>query len=166
MKIESVDERKFLVPDFPEAEVDGHVAHNYSLGYTTIGPDGAETSIRKEGFFDFSVTVKSGGLKGSEWETRIDRDQFKDLWPSTEGRRLEIVRYKIPFDRNASQGLVAVLDFYKNTGLAGLMTVQVEFVDDSEANGFEPLGWFGAEVTSDPRYKNQQLAVNGIPEIN
>ena len=40
----------------------------------------------------------------------------------------------------------------------------VEFTSDGEARGFRPLEWFGPEVTADPRYTNQSIALRGLDE--
>jgi CYTH domain-containing protein len=34
----------------------------------------------------------------------------------------------------------------------------VEFASEEEAAAFRPPGWFGPEVTDDPRYRNRSLA--------
>jgi CYTH domain-containing protein len=49
-----------------------------------------------------------------------------------------------------------------------LHLVTVEFASEEEARGFHPLEWFGPEVTTDPRYTNQSIALRGlegVPEI-
>ena len=43
-----------------------------------------------------------------------------------------------------------------------LHLVTVEFTSDGEASGFRPLEWFGPEVTADPRYTNQSIALRGF----
>ena len=43
-----------------------------------------------------------------------------------------------------------------------LHLVTVEFTSDAEASGFRPLEWFGPEVTADPRYTNQSIALRGL----
>ena len=45
-----------------------------------------------------------------------------------------------------------------------LQLVTVEFTSDGEARGFRPLEWFGPEVTGDPRYTNQSIALRGLEE--
>lgn len=45
-----------------------------------------------------------------------------------------------------------------------LHLVTVEFASDGEARGFRPLEWFGPEVTADPRYTNQAIALRGLDE--
>jgi hypothetical protein len=40
----------------------------------------------------------------------------------------------------------------------------MEFASEEEAGAFRPLEWFGPEVTADPRYTNQSLALHGLAE--
>ncbi len=41
--------------------------------------------------------------------------------------------------------------------------VSVEFERDEHARGFQPLHWFGREVSTDPSYQNRSLAFMGLP---
>jgi CYTH domain-containing protein len=45
-----------------------------------------------------------------------------------------------------------------------LHLVTVEFASEVDARGFRPLEWFGPEVTADPRYTNQAIALRGLDE--
>jgi CYTH domain-containing protein len=45
-----------------------------------------------------------------------------------------------------------------------LHLVTVEFASEGEAGGFRPLAWFGPEVTEDPRYTHQSIALRGLDE--
>jgi CYTH domain-containing protein len=45
-----------------------------------------------------------------------------------------------------------------------LHLVTMEFDTGEEARGFCPLEWFGPEVTADPRYTNQAIALRGLDE--
>jgi hypothetical protein len=40
----------------------------------------------------------------------------------------------------------------------------MEFDTGEEARGFRPLEWFGPEVTADPRYTSQAIALRGLDE--
>jgi CYTH domain-containing protein len=42
--------------------------------------------------------------------------------------------------------------------------VTVEFTSDGEARGFHPPEWFGPEITEDPRYTHQSIALRGLDE--
>lgn len=94
-----------------------------------------------------------------EEEVELDPDPFERLWRLTDGRRLEKRRYLIP----TGDGLTIELDVYSGD-LAGLVVAEVEFPDEERAASFEPEAWFGPEVTGDPRYGNQRLAVHGRPD--
>ena len=67
-------------------------------------------------------------------------------------------RYLVPLDN----GLTAEVDDYEGA-LAGLLTAEVEFVDEAAAFAFDPPSWLGREVTNDARYANRTLAVDGMP---
>ena len=40
---------------------------------------------------------------------------------------------------------------------------EVEFESEEESSSFEPPSWFSKEITHDERYKNKNLALNGMP---
>jgi hypothetical protein len=48
--------------------------------------------------------------------------------------------------------------------LCVLHLVSMEFDTEEQARNFHPLEWFGPEVTADPRYTNQSLALRGLAE--
>ena len=62
----------------------------------------------------------------------------------------------------ADGGLAIELDVYAGD-LDGLMTAEVEFGSEEEADAFDPPPWIGTDVTGDARYSNQSLAVRGLP---
>lgn len=148
-------ERKFLVASMPP---DGAVRRRRAIAQGYLAVDGrSEVRLRRvDG--RLVLTVKGGhGLVRDEVEVGLEPDQFDVLWPATAGRRLRKHRLEIPLG-----GVVAELDVYEDE-LAGLATVEVEFPSEGEAAAFRPPGWFGAEVTGDPHYRNQSLAVDGRP---
>lgn len=83
--------------------------------------------------------------------------QFATLWPTTIGKRVEKSRYSIPHGNS-----VIELDIYEGD-LRGLVTAEVEFPSEMAAEPFEAPEWFAAEVTADRTYKNQNLALKGLP---
>jgi adenylate cyclase len=89
----------------------------------------------------------------------VDDAAFERLWPLTEGRRIEKVRYLVPAE---APGLVIEVDVYDGA-LAGLVVAEVEFAGEADAEAFVPPAWLGREVTGDARFKNQRLAVDGPP---
>jgi hypothetical protein len=46
-----------------------------------------------------------------------------------------------------------------------LHLVTVEFDTEEEARGFRPPEWFGPEVTGDPRYIHQSIALRGLADV-
>lgn len=148
-------ERKFLVVELPRGF---ETARSVRIrqGYLAVG-GGAEVRLR-DGDGAFTLTAKSGsGLARGEHEVALTREQFEALWPATAGRRLEKRRYFLE-----SGELVLELDVYE-ADLLGLRVVEVEFSSLEAADAFHPPGWFGAEVTDDPAYKNAALAAHGRP---
>ena len=145
-------ERKFLVLQLPDLEPAR--SSRIEQGYLVIGADGAEARVRRRDGV-CTLTVKSGtGLARGETEISITSDQFEALWPATEGRRIEKTRYLL------DDGIE--LDVFDGE-LAGLILAEVEFPHMAGAFEYEPPAWFGTEVTTDDRYKNRRLAVEGRP---
>lgn len=153
-------ERKFLVAgaDLPSA-LESYPCEQLAQGYLISAGEDLEVRLRScDG--QGSLTIKQGaGRTREEHESAVDAGRFARLWPLTEGRRVEKARYRIP----AGAGGTIELDVYGGA-LAGLVTAEVEFASDLQADGFSPPVWFGVEITDDPRYKNQRLASAGIPE--
>jgi adenylate cyclase len=152
-------ERKFLVAADPNgAAVKAREA--IRQGYVAVAGDGSELRVRA---IDDSrpLTVKSGGSAiRAEHEIEIGAELFDELWPLTEGRRVEKERVLIPYE-----GTTIELDVYGGV-LRGLRVAEVEFASVEAARRFRPPDWFGAEVTGDPLYKNQSLALQRAPVLS
>ena len=151
-------ERKFLVTTPPEG-LDRCESSGIRQGYLSVGEDRTEVRLRnRDGAA--TLTVKQGrGRVRVEEEVELDADAFERLWRLTEGARLEKRRYLIPLD----SGLTAELDVFGGD-LDGLMVAEVEFPDESAAERFEPPPWLDRELTDDPRFSSQRLAVDGMPD--
>lgn len=150
-------ERKFLVSNLPE-NLDSYPKKEIMQGYLAIAPDGTEIRLRKKGKKYYQTVKTGGGKTRGEFETEITEDQFNTFWQATEGKRVEKTRYEIPHGNN-----VIELDVY-DKNLGGLLSAEVEFKTEAESNKFVAPEWFGSEVTEDSRYKNQNLALYGIPK--
>jgi CYTH domain-containing protein len=149
-------ERKFLLAADPPLPTGSH-ASRLRQGYVAVASDRGEVRVRDEDGA-CTLTVKQGaGLTRAEHEVSITPDLFAELWPHTEGRRLEKIRHRLPLER-----WVAEVDVFAGD-LDGLRLVEIEFATEDDAVGFVPPAWFGLEVTADPRYKNQSLALDGAP---
>lgn len=150
-------ERKFIIDTIPE-DLDKYPNKEIKQGYVSISEDGTEVRLRKKGN-KFFQTIKSGGGKTrTESEIEITEDQFKTLWPTTEGKRVEKTRYEIPHQEGKIE-----LDVYHGD-LDGFISAEMEFESEEASNKFEPPKWLGKEVTEDKKYKNQSLAIHGLPK--
>jgi len=146
-------ERKFLLKSFPPHArggtpiLQGYLAHD----------DHMEVRLRKHGN-DHFLTVKEGaGLKRREIEVGISARQFRSLWPSTVGRRLEKVRTVV------RHGAFRIeIDRYQGD-LDPLLVAEVEFESAEESGRFEKPDYLGQEITDVEGYRNISLAIHGAP---
>lgn len=146
-------ERKYLVKTLPD--LTSYPSKKITQAYISTKP-----VIRLRQMDDeFFLTVKSKGhLIREEFEMPISQDEYTHLCEKVEGHPIEKTRYYIPL----TETLTAELDLYHGF-LDHLLTVEVEFKDEESANHFIPPVWFGADITFDARYKNNQLALYGKP---
>jgi adenylate cyclase len=150
-------ERKFLVSEKPAFLKDCD-RKRIRQGYLAVGENGTEVRVRQEGN-EYFLTIKSGrGEARVEEELRIGRKRFDSLWPLTRGRRVRKVRYFASHHDRTIE-----VDVYRRK-LKGLVTAEAGFADTESARAFEPPDWVGRELTDDERFRNQALALNGIPE--
>jgi CYTH domain-containing protein/CHAD domain-containing protein len=150
-------ERKFLIDEMARAE-SGQT--EIEQGYLALDERG-EVRLRRAGG-ELLLTAKTGhGEVREEVEVPIEPRAFEALWPLTAGRRVRKVRHYVPL----REGLRAEVDVYAGD-LDGLRTAEIEFDSREQADGFEPPGWLGAELTGDARFANQSLATDGLPASN
>jgi len=106
------------------------------------------------------LTVKHGhGEVRREVEVALEASQFDALWPLTESARVVKRRHLVPLE---GQALTDEVDVYEGD-LEGLVVAEIEFGSEADADGFEAPAWLDREITGDPRYENQSLALNGLP---
>ena len=149
-------ERKFLLDKLPD-DLDQYPCWRIAQGYIQADQV-SEIRLRRRGD-QFVFTMKTGkGLSRHEQEFALGSVLFERLWPLTGGRRLEKVRYEME-----REGRVWEVDVFKQE-LQGLRVVEVEFTSEQDAASFSAPDWFGREVTHDERYKNKNLALNGLPD--
>jgi uridine kinase len=150
-------ERKFLVKSLPE-NLEQYPHKDIVQGYLAIAEDGTEVRLRQKGKKYFQ-TVKSGaGKTRFESEVEITENQFNALWEATKGKRVEKTRYEIPHESGTIE-----LDIYHGD-LDGLLSAEMEFSSEEESDKFIAPEWLSQEVTEDQRYKNQNLALQGVPK--
>lgn len=149
-------ERKFLVPAVPGSLELGTGAR-LRQGYLAIdGP--VEVRLRRVGE-TATLTVKSGsGLTRTEVDLTLTETEAEELWPSTEGRRIEKVRFRVPL----ATGELIDLDVYEGA-LDGLVTGEVEFPSAAAAAAFVAPAWLGRDLTDEEGWSNASLATHGRP---
>jgi adenylate cyclase len=148
-------ERKFLViADHRPPLGGGRFIEQGYLVFQNPPDVPVELRLRRVDEVNCFLTVKSGTAPTRvEVELPIALEQFSELWPLTEGRRVFKRRHRLP----VAGGLTAELDVYEGVR-SGLQVVEVEFSSESQAGRFIPPPWFGREVTGDSRYSNAGLA--------
>jgi adenylate cyclase len=148
-------ERKFLFDELPD---EAGSSRRIEQGYLAITEEGTEVRVRRWPGAQV-LTVKHGsGEVRVEVEVDIDETQFDELWPLTNGARVEKTRWVAPLGE-----LELELDVFEGS-LAGLKVAEIEFPDEAAADAFDPPPWLGEEVTEDERYANEHLATEGRPE--
>jgi adenylate cyclase len=147
-------ERKFLVRVLPN--LDGVDADEIKQGYLAIGSDG-EVRVRRKGEKLVLTAKRGSGLSRQEAEVELDRESFDELWPLTEGWRLQKRRHVLRYGE-----LEVELDVYGGE-LESLVVAEIEFATEEDAKAFDPPAWLGEEVTGDHRYMNETLATAGLP---
>jgi len=149
-------ERKFLVTSLP-GTMDRYPHERIIQGYVVVGADGSEVRLRRKGQKYFETVKRGRGELRSELEIELTATQFDTLWEATSGRRIEKTRYEVPH-----AGRIIEVDVYQGE-LAGLVIAECEFASAEESRRFVPPEWFEGEVTDEPDYKNQSLALHGRP---
>ena len=151
-------EKKYRVIKMPE-NLERYPKKIIEQGYVCVKP---VVRIRKSNE-EYYLTYKSKiGLDESvgidtcvsnEFEAPLTESGYFHLKKKIDGYMVEKVRYCIPID----QKLTAELDVFEGR-LKGLIIVEVEFDSEEEAHLFQPPDWFGEDVSSDHRFKNNYLS--------
>jgi CYTH domain-containing protein len=143
-------ERRFLLGHVPD-EVLASPSVLIEQGYISGHPVTIRLrNIEGEGGF---LTVKRGTLPDrEEREVQLTPEQFKVLWPITEGWRLEKRRYRFAMDEH-----VVEVDVFSGRH-SGLVIAEVEFRSHSAATLFTPPPWFGREITEEKNFSNAKLS--------
>lgn len=149
-------ERKFLVKVIPE-KLNKYSKSEIEQSYISTDP---VIRLRKSDK-NFYLTIKGKGhMCREEFEMELNERQYKDLMEKVNKERIITKeRFYIPLYKK----YVAELDVYHGY-LEGLLTVEVEFSEKDESGNFLIPDWFGAEVTYEKVYKNNELYLNGLPK--
>lgn len=151
-------ERKFLIREIP-SEIRFASHKRVRQGYIAIEENGAEVRVRQKGNAYFLTIKKGDGLIRNEFEVELTESQFELLWPATEGRRILKTRYFLPHN----DALICV-DVYDKP-YEKLCVAEIEFSTlDASVQYIQPE-WMDREVTFDERFKNRNLVLNGLPDL-
>ena len=151
-------EKKFLLRRLPERTTKGT---KILQGYLSTGDPEVRIRAKGEKFF---LTRKGGaGFVREEEEHEISRETFDILWSLTEGARIEKNRYEI----GGEDGLVWEIDEFHSSNTKGLFLAEVELPDETVNPKIPPAiaDVIQRDVTMEAAYKNKNLAINGILEI-
>src|SRR5678815_4414623 len=133
-------ERVFKVRQVPK-NIEQYPSADIVQGYLAVDASGSEVRLRKMGEHFFETFKGSGRLQRRELEIELNHDQFKALWPGTEGRRIEKTRYQIEWADKTIE-----LNIFRGS-LEGLVLAEVEFTSRQESEEFKPPDWLGEDVT-------------------
>ncbi len=129
--------------------------------------DEREVRVRKTeeyGQISYELTVKTkldddaNGLARGEVTEVITEEQFNQAVRRRIGNAIEKTRLTFALDGNELE-----VDVYKGA-LTGLLSAEIEFDSKEASEQFEVPSWLGQEVTGRKDFKNQQLALRGVPK--
>jgi adenylate cyclase len=152
-------ERKWLVNEIP-FDLTGFPSNEINQGYMEVSDSkNDEVRVRRKGNKYF-LTIKRGeGVKREETEVEISAETYYNIWSLPTLSKVEKIRYDILNNEHLIE-----LDIYKGK-LEGLVTAEVEFENIEASQSYNFPEWFGKEVTDDKRYKNKNLAMNGLASL-
>ena len=162
-------EGKYLLKNMKEAKdflkVAG-VVKNIEQYYTDI-TDTKELRYRKELFMHSDTCYKTEkvgiGLEREENEVVISIEEYEENKVNKVGNTINKLRYVIPI-RKFLFSFVLEYDYYLDD-LEGLEVVEVEFKSRFMYHLFNKYlkpKYFGKEITKDKKYKNKNIAKNGL----
>jgi CYTH domain-containing protein len=154
-------ERVFLLDRMPELDIESElwvIEQGYLLpaqdGFPGVAPEGR---IRRcelpDGTVQYTHTIKKGmGLVREEYEREVTQEAFDLFWPDTKGRRIRKQRTRVPVG-----DFVWELDCFQGIDL---VLAEIELQDPDTP--VDIPDWLQPrilrEVTSDPKYRNFELA--------
>ena len=123
-----------------------------------LAMDKRNMRVRVSGKRRATLTIKSGGhgISRDEFEFDVPVKEARPLFNLKLGNKIEKTRYKVKHE-----GFVWEIDVYSGD-LAGLVVAEVEMKSVKEKPDIP--AWIGTELTGNPAYSNQALALSGLPE--
>lgn len=103
------------------------------------------------------LTIKIGqGISRDEFEYDVPLDDARELMDARIGDVVEKERHLVPHGHHTIE-----IDVYSGA-LAGLVVAEIEL--EGEDDAVDLPAFIGREVTGDPRFLNQRLALDGLPD--
>jgi CYTH domain-containing protein len=147
--------RRFLLaPSLARVIEKERAGHWVTEGYFADQPRG-NTYVRLEEGIGSLILVRHGSGERVEEPTDLPRSQTEALLDLTPGG---VTYLRIPLSLGPSGA-----EILRFTAPGSLDLISVEFKRDEDARDFQPLAWFGPEVTTAPSYQNRSLALAGLP---
>ncbi|MBD2751098.1 hypothetical protein IC232_31185 [Microvirga sp. BT688] len=130
--------------------------HHIQQGYF---PDRTErgTHVQVEGTTAHLILVTNGPKGPGEEATDIPVTHAEALLELTAGR----ADY-LSINLSIGEQRATILRFISP---GPLDVIVVSFEHDEQARRFQPLAWFGPEVTAEPGYHTRSIAVTGLPAV-
>lgn len=139
--------RKFLVKDLPDLEKKTPI---HFERYFIESEDGKETRIQRRGEkFELETVIKDSGLNRIIEKADITEEEFNAL---KEESSKAIIRDSYLFSKNPK---ITIKEYHEK--FDGLVRAEVDFKNESEANSFIPLEWFGEEITNSELGRDKKL---------
>lgn len=107
-------------------------------------------TVKAKGDIEYTNDYNIG--KKYEIENNIPKEEFEKLIKKTISNIIEKTRITVPIENN----LKVEIDIYYNY-LEGLLTAEVEFQDEKQANNFQKPDWLGEELGY-KKLSNRKLA--------
>ena len=132
--------------------------------YINYAPEIRVREIKSNGMTWYMMAIKR--YVNEEALTREESDFYitKEEYEHTVVKGLDNTIYKKRYQFDVD-GLTYAVDIFEGN-LDGLAYLEIEFESEELANSFETPDWIIKNVTNDRRFKNQELAQFGMPEIN
>ncbi len=130
--------------------------HRVQQGYFPDHPERG-THVQVEGNRAYLVLVTNGPHGPADEATGIPLSHAEALLELAAGR----VDY-LTISLNIGSHTAAIHCFI-SPGPLDLITMAFEH--DEQARSFQPLAWFGPEVTAEPGYRTRSITVKGLPEV-
>ncbi len=122
-------------------------------------PDAATVFTTSDPTMIAHMTVKHGhGLSRQRNDPEIPQSLFDEVWPRTQGRRIEKLRaeYEVATDGRSGQVTLVIDQFQER--LAPFVMAEFKFRSREFADAFIPPAFAYLEVTEDARYENASIA--------